>query len=88
MKFIPYPDKVQVKPSKKDSFFNDDNLLETGTVVAVGKDCKFLKVGDVVFFSSWGVDKTPEQDGEQYYVLQEKSEFILGKLAKDGQVKK
>lgn len=78
-KFIPFYDKVQIRPFKRDNWVPDESLLEKGEVLAVGDACKFLKKGDTVFFVSWGLDKTPDENGESYYVVPEKSEFILGK---------
>lgn len=80
-KFIPYKDKIVVQPITKKSFLLNDQkpLEEMGKVIAIGKDVKFVKVGDTLFFSSWGVQKTPEVDGVEYYVVPERSEFITGK---------
>lgn len=82
-KFIPYFNKVYIKPFEEEGMLRaeGDAFLEKGTVLAVGRDCKFLKKGDTVFFSSWGCDKTPpDEDGNVYYVLAEQAQFILGKL--------
>lgn len=80
--FTPYFDKVVISPMSDDSMLKgeDSQFLEKGTVVSVGRDCRFLKKGEIVFFTSWGCDKTPpDENGESYYVLTEKSQFILGK---------
>lgn len=79
--FVPYFDKVQIKPIEDDSVLKGegDSFLSVGIVIAVGSDVNFLKKGDTVFFVAYGVDKTPEIDGEQFYVVSQKSEFILGK---------
>lgn len=82
MKFVPYPDKAQIEPIEVDSMLRGDNdrYLETGKVIAIGNKCKFLKVGDTVFFDSWGMRKTPEdENGKQYFVITDNSTFILGK---------
>jgi len=80
-KFIPYFDKIQVMPFKQDSIImsQDENLIEAGEVVAIGEQVTFVKVGDIVYFDSWGCSKTPEIDGVRHYVVPEKSELILGK---------
>lgn len=78
-KFIPFYDRVQIRPLKSENALLDESLREIGEVIAVGTKCTFLKKGDTVFFTSWGMDKTPDEDGESYYVIPEKSEFILGK---------
>ncbi len=80
-KFIPYPDKVQIKPIEVDSLLRGENnqYLEMGEVINVGSSCKFLKTGDTVFFDAWGMSKTPDEDGVQYFVVPDESKFILGK---------
>jgi co-chaperonin GroES (HSP10) len=79
--FIPYLTKIQVEPVKKDTMLMSDqkDYQEMGKVIAVGSKVKFVKKGDLLYFTSWGVDKTPEVDGKSYYVVEESSAFILGK---------
>lgn len=77
MKFTPHPNRVMIKPIQEDSF-DVEALEEKGTVLAVGSDCKFLKVGDTVYFDSWGIGRIKIGE-EKFYILQEKPEFILGK---------
>ena len=83
MKFIPYDNKIVIEPSTEKGFLVSEQqpLEEMGKVIAVGKKVKFVKVGDTLFFSSWGMFKTPEVDkkGTRYFVVPESSEFILGK---------
>ena len=79
--FIPYSDKIQIEPIKQDAILVSDGnqFQEMGKVIAIGSKVKFVKRGDIVYFSSWGVSKTPEIDGVVYYVVPESSDFILGK---------
>lgn len=89
-KFIPFYDKVQIKPLEKEGLLKGENdqYLEIGEVMAVGQEVKFLKVGDTVFFDAWGMQKTPKVEGEeQFFVVPERSQFILGKIAKNGRKK-
>lgn len=91
-KFVPYPDKIHIEPFKNDEDSilrgEENSFQEMGKVIAVGKDVKFCKVGDTIFFSSWGTLKTPEVKGVQYYVVSDSPQFILGKLSKgDGREK-
>ncbi len=80
--FTPFWDKIVVEPIVKKGFLVSDQppLEEMGKVIAVGKSVKFVKVGDTLCFSSWGVNKTPEINGKVYYVVPEQSDFIQGKL--------
>lgn len=90
IKFIPYNDKVQIKPQKSEIYATteDTQYLEIGEVIAVGDEVTFLKVGDTVYFDAWGMLKTPEIEGqEQFFVVPEKSQFILGKVSKNGRKK-
>lgn len=84
MTFIPHPNRVLVKPLEDEGILSETKK-EIGKVLAVGKDCKFLKMGDTVYFDSWGIGKT-EIDGSDCYILLETKEFILGKT--NGTVKK
>ncbi len=74
---IPYYDKIVIKPLEEKTIIKsqDTNLLEKGEVVAVGRDVTFVKVGDIVYFESYGCIKTA--DGE--YVVTENGQVILGK---------
>ena len=77
----PYYDKICIEPIKQETMLQADTnqFIEAGKVISIGRDVKFVKKGDLVYFSSWGVSKTPELDGKQYYVVSEHSDFILGK---------
>lgn len=83
--FTPYPDKIQIEPIKQDTMLltEGNQFQEMGKVIAVGSLVKFVKKGDILYFSSWGVSKTPEINGKQYYVVSESSDFILGKESKN-----
>lgn len=82
MKFIPFFDKIYVRPIKSDSMLQVETgqFEETGIVVSVGRDVKFCKPGDTIFFASWLVSKPPEINGDQCYVIPENSGAILGKM--------
>jgi co-chaperonin GroES (HSP10) len=85
MNFKPYFDKIVIKPFKADTFFDDEKLQEVGEVIAVGELVKFAKVGDTIYFNAEGVRKTQKinENDEQYYIVQEAPEFILG-IKSDG----
>lgn len=86
MTFIPYHDKIEVRPFKNETVIaSDQKFHEMGEVVAVGRDIAmqadpFVKVGDVIIFTAHGVWETPEINGEKHYVVTLNEEFILGKV--------
>lgn len=83
MKFICYPNKIEIIPLEKEGFFKtEQNLEERGKVISVGKDVKFVKIGDIIYFSSWGLNITPEVEGVKHYVIPDTADFILGKIEK------
>jgi co-chaperonin GroES (HSP10) len=84
MSFIPFPDKIEIRPIKKEGVLvtEDPNLLEMGEVVAVGEKVTFAKPGDILFFVRHGMWVTAEVNGEKHYLVSEAEEFILGKNEK------
>lgn len=82
MNFIPYHDKIVIKPREKQriTISDDKDLVEAGEVLAVGSVAEeFFNVGDTVYFDCWGCSKTPEINGEEVYVVSVNSQVILGK---------
>lgn len=78
MKFIPYNNKIEVEPITKETVIDqgdEKNLQEMGKVVSIGATVTFVKVGDTIFFDSWGCIKTA--DGR--YVVPEDPNVIIGK---------
>lgn len=85
MTFIPYHDKIEIRPFKNETVIaSDQKFHEMGEVVAIGGEVEFVKVGDILVFTAHGVWETPEIDGVKHYVVSENAEFILGKI--DGPV--
>lgn len=82
MKYIPLFNHILVEPIKSESFLEGEQkpIEEKGTVIAIGKEVKHVKVGDVLLFNSWGVSKTSKTDEVVYYVIPEDKEFILCKI--------
>lgn len=82
--FIPFPDKIEVKPFKPEKAIlsQNESLVEAGEVISVGSEVKFVKVGDTIYFDAWGCSKTPKIDGVEHYVVQENTAVILGKNGK------
>lgn len=85
MKFIPYTLKIVVEPFKKERLIasEEKQLIESGRVVDVGGGVDFVKVGDTVFFDSWGCTKVTDTDGVEYYVVPQTFDVILGKYAQE-----
>ncbi len=81
-KFIPFYDKIEISPLEHEGFFKEGMVEEVGTVTAVGKHVKFVKVGDTVYFSSWGLNKARGADGVEHFIVPESGDFILGKEEK------
>ncbi len=81
MKFIPYDDKIEIEPFSISKIIKSEetSLIEAGKVVAVGSKVTFVKVGDTLYFDSWGCSKTPEREGKRHYLVAETSAVILGK---------
>lgn len=82
MKFTPYHDKIVIKPIEKKNIIQTESgkLQERGEVIAVGVDVDFVKVGDHLFFDSWGCSKTaPNDEGEEYYLVSDVPSVIYGK---------
>jgi co-chaperonin GroES (HSP10) len=80
MSFQPYDTKIQIELLRDDALLSSETQFqEAGKVIAVGDKVKFVKPGDILYFASWGLSKTPEIDGKVYRVVEECSDFILGK---------
>lgn len=88
IKITPFGANVLVLPSeKKQVLLSDMNMLcEYGTVVAVGSDVKYVKVGQQIGYTIWGVNRLEIED-KKYYFIPEDSRFILGIIENDEQPK-
>lgn len=80
-KFIPFNNKIQVKPFLKESNIASDQepLIQAGEVIAVGKDVTFCTVGEIIEFDAWGCQKTTDHSGEAFYVVPEDKNVLIGK---------
>ncbi len=81
LKIVPFGDQILIKPvERKQVLVSDDGALsEYGDVVAVGADCKYIKVGDRLGFSVFGIEKLVI-DEQNHYFLRESPEFLLCKI--------
>lgn len=77
----PFGDQILVKPVQKQQVLvsDDGTLNEHGEVMSVGDDVKIIKVGDLVGFSVFGVEKLVI-DEQKYYFIRETPEFLLATL--------
>ncbi len=75
--FLPYGNNIQILPVSKNKIIGDTSkYFLYGEVLAVGELVKTIKVGDQLAFTLWGLNKL-EKDGEEYFFLQDSSDFIL-----------
>lgn len=79
MSVRPLHDKVLIAEGKKDTVTDSGIILDgrglgnttPGIVVAIGPDCKEVKVGDTVYLD-WSKGKPVTVDGAQRVMIQEK----------------
>lgn len=91
MTFIPYFDKIQVRPLSVDEdspiIRDEDNFQEAGIVIATGEGISmrndpWVKPGDTVYFLSHGCWKTKVGD-EDIWIVPFTADYILGKVEAD-----
>lgn len=91
MTFIPFFDKIQVRPLPADAdspiYREEDNFQEAGIVVATGesismRDNPWVKPGDTVYFLSHGCWKTKVGE-EEVWIVPFNADYILGKVEAD-----
>lgn len=77
----PFGNNILVKPVvKKQILVNaQTSLCEYGDVVAVGEDVKYIKVGDRIGYTIWGVNKL-EIENDSHYFIPEDPRFVLGTI--------
>lgn len=75
--FIPYYNKIEIAPEDNSGPIRTgiESKKEKGIVVSIGRDVTFVKVGDTVYFDSWGCSMTA--DGN--YIVSEDPNIIQGK---------
>lgn len=79
MNITPYGRNILVVPAKKDQvLLSDMNTDEAyGEVIAIGKDVKEAKVGNIILFTKWGIRDT-EIKGDKAFFVKEDDDFFLG----------
>lgn len=85
MKIQPYGNNILVKPVSNQyaSAVMDVSLCEYGEVLAIGQHVAFIKVGDIIGFTKWGVNELAINDEKHYFVLED-SRFVLGTIELPG----
>lgn len=81
MKITPYGSNILVEPMIKSQIavVDQNPLCEYGEVIAIGEDVKYIKVGDKVGFTIYGM-KDLTAEGKKYYFIPEDTNFLLCKL--------
>ena len=79
MKIKPFGNNILVKPHEQDTILKatEGGLCEYGEVLEIGSDVKEIKVGDVLGFTVWGVNRL-NIENEKFYFIPEDSRFVLG----------
>lgn len=79
MNIRPFGKNVLIEPTVREQILVSEqgSLLEYGKIIAIGDEVTKIKIGDVVGFLVWGIQKL-EVDDKTYYFLPESSDFILG----------
>lgn len=79
MKIIPFGKNVLVKPTEAKRALGESSLCEYGEVIAIGHEVEYLKVGQTIGYTVFGVNSL-EIENEKHYFIPETSEFVLGIL--------
>lgn len=82
MEIKPFRSNILIKPVAKKQILVNENqsLCEYGEVVAVGCDVgDDIKVGDLIGFTIWGVNKLQIND-ETHYFIPYDPRFVLGTI--------
>lgn len=81
----PFGANILVKPvsNKYVLEVSDVSLCEYGEVLAIGEHVSFVKVGDTIGFTKWGVNELTIND-EKHYFIPEDFRFILGFIDMSG----
>ena len=77
----PFGNQILVKPVEKKQILVSDkaSLCEYGEVIAIGEDVKKIKVGDMIGYTVWGINRLEINDNKHYFIPED-SRFILGTI--------
>lgn len=84
MKIAPFGKRILVRPVVKEQVLvsDDGTLNEYGEVIAIGPAVQYIKIGDKIGFSVFGVEKLVIGE-EKHYLILEDEEFLLATLTED-----
>ncbi len=67
--------RLRIEVQKNDTLLQDEkSLIQKGQVTGAGPEAT-CKVGDIIIFNAWGLDRVLLDDVEVYYVL-DTDEFV------------
>ena len=68
--------RLEIQVAKSDTLLQDEkNLIQKGEVVDAGPEA-FCKVGDIILFNSWGLDKITINDKDYFFII-DNDEYVL-----------
>lgn len=68
--------RLKIEVQKSDTLLRDErSLIQKGKVIGAGPEA-VCKVGDIIIFNSWGLDKVTLDDKDYYYII-DSDEFVL-----------
>ncbi len=81
MNIHPIGRRVYFEPEISKSFLvsDDEKRKEKGKVIAVGKDVQEVKVGDLIIYAPWAVDKYQDETGVYYFIVEDDN-ILLAKI--------
>lgn len=78
-----YGNNIQILPASKNKVIGDTSkYFLYGEVVGIGSKVKTIKVGDIIAYTLWGLNKL-EKDGIEEFFVQDNHDFILKVWKKD-----
>lgn len=82
-KWKPFGRNIMFAPLSKDKIIGDTSkFFLIGTVLAIGDKVEKIKVGDVISYTQWALNKIITPNGEEAFFCQEDDDFILAVYAK------
>ncbi len=77
----PFGKNILFSPQSKDKVIGDiSKYFLYGKVLAVGDKVENIKVGNIISFTQWALNKTVMADKSEYFFCREDDELILAVL--------